>query len=316
LQQQLLKDGCYIIDLPNSDPNDLALGAKVTASSFAPPAPLSARGGRKSHRLDCDRAVMFRVTQPQIRTVAVCLDSTSPSQIPVRLSLRGAAELADFRSTKDLAVAKAIVPAKTKGWVEFSFGVSVKPGYYYVFLPKTPGLSWLLFDVAPPETSRAYRSPGVWTAMPDCYQFRVDPPSGSEAAIAQRRRENPPETMFAPGNVVNGYARAIRGWPNSWRPEPGKKLPQWVELDFGRDVAFNCVHVSFQSRELGADAFRLEIPRGDGWQTVAQASDNRQRRRVIRFPAATAPRLRLVITGAKPEMGVCEIRVYHEPQGR
>jgi hypothetical protein len=190
LQQQLLKDGCYLIDLPNSDPKDLALGAKITASSFSPPAPVSAQDGRKSHRLD--------------------------------------------------------------------------------------------------------------------------PPNGSEIAAADKRPEHRPETMFAPENVVNGFARAIRGWPNSWRPEPGKPLPQWVELDFGREVSFNCVHVAFQTRELRANAFRLQAPRGDDWQTVAEVTGNLQRRGVIRFEPAKAARLRLVITEAKPDMGVCEIRVYNE----
>ncbi|MGB2824452.1 MAG: FAD-dependent oxidoreductase, partial [Phycisphaerae bacterium] len=33
LQQAMLKDGCYLMGVPNSDPDDLALGAKVTASS-------------------------------------------------------------------------------------------------------------------------------------------------------------------------------------------------------------------------------------------------------------------------------------------
>ena len=33
LQQQLLKDGAYLIDLPNRDPRDLARSATVTASS-------------------------------------------------------------------------------------------------------------------------------------------------------------------------------------------------------------------------------------------------------------------------------------------
>ena len=64
---------------------------------------------------------------------------------------------------------------------------------------------------------------------------------------------------------------------------------------------------------MRAGAFRVEIPRGDGWQTIAQVTGNLQRRRVIRFEPAKAARLRLVITAARPEMGVCEIRVYNEP---
>jgi hypothetical protein len=44
LQQQLLKDGAYIIDLPNHDPADLARAARVTASSEAMPATNIANG--------------------------------------------------------------------------------------------------------------------------------------------------------------------------------------------------------------------------------------------------------------------------------
>ena len=33
LQQTLLKDGCYLLETPNADPDDLALSAKITAST-------------------------------------------------------------------------------------------------------------------------------------------------------------------------------------------------------------------------------------------------------------------------------------------
>jgi len=312
LQQQLLKDGCYLIELPNSDPSDLALGAKVQASSFSPPVSISARDSGSVHRLDHDRAVMFKVVQPEIKRVSLYLESASASPTKVKLTLRSAAALGDFTSNEDLATAVASVPPKAKGWVDFAVSAAVKPGYCYVFLPKTPGLSWWLFDVQPPETSRAYLSGDKWTAMSGCYRFRLDPPSGAEQAVAKERPERKPEKTFAPENVVNGFARAVRGWPNAWRPEPGRPLPQWVELDFARPISFNTVHVSFQTREMRANALRLEVPRGDDWQPIAEVSDNAQRRRVIRFEPVKASRLRLVITEARPDVGVCEIRVYDE----
>jgi hypothetical protein len=47
LQQQLLKDGCYLIDLPNQDPQDLARQARaVRASSFSPPVVIPPAGSR------------------------------------------------------------------------------------------------------------------------------------------------------------------------------------------------------------------------------------------------------------------------------
>jgi hypothetical protein len=118
---------------------------------------------------------------------------------------------------------------------------------------------------------------------------------------------------FAPENVLNGIARAAGGRPNSWRPAPGGPLPQWVELDFGRPVAMNCVHVSFQTRRMRADDFHWEVPAGDRWQTVAAVRGNDQRRRVDRFAHVRTAKLRLVIDKARQDMGVCQIRVYDEP---
>lgn len=312
LQQQLLKDGCYIIDLPNSDPKDLALGAKVTASSFSPPVTIASRNALKLHPLNCERAVMFKAAGPEIKSISLCLESTNAAPTEVKLNLRSASALADFSSTKDLATATAKVAAKSQGWVEFAISAPVTPGYYYVMLARTPGVSWRLFDLQPPDTARAYRSGTAWNTMPDSYQFRLGPPSASETA-KDKQPQLAAEKMFAPENVINGFARAVRAWPNSWRPDPAKPLPQWVELDFGREVAFNTVHVSFQSQEHRAAAFRLEVPHGDAWQTVAEVTGNLQRRRVLRLEPAKAARLRLVINEARPEMGVCEIRVYNEP---
>ena len=120
-----------------------------------------------------------------------------------------------------------------------------------------------------------------------------------------------------PSNVVNGFARAIRGWPNSWRPDPKQALPQWVELDFGRPVEFDCVHVSFQSKSMRAEDFRLEVPDGAAaFKPVATVTGNQDRRRVVRFAPLESSKLRLVVTKAAEDMGICEIRVYGEQQAR
>ena len=310
LQQQLLKDGCYLIDLPNRDIRDLALGATAKASSDSPPVALARSGKLAVHPLGCDRAVMFRIVKDRLDKLYLYLESEKAAPTEIKLTLRPAAALGDFTSTKDLASAKGKVPPNSKGWVEFSFGVQVKPGLHYVWLPATRGLSWRLFDTQPPETSRAYRSGSGWTTMSGCYRFRFDPPDAAEPA---EEVKPPGRAMFAAGNVVNGYARAVRGWPNSWRPDPAQPLPQWVELDFQREVKFNCVHVSFQSRTMRADDFRVEVPQHDGWRAVAEVTGNADRRRVLRFDPATATRLRLVLNKLQPDAGVCEIRVYDEP---
>jgi len=310
LQQQLLKDGCYLVELPNSDPRDLALGAKARASSTAPPEALKTPT-LALHPLNYPRAVMFRAQGPRIEKIALHLVSQHDKPTQVTLGLRAAPELGDFSATTDLARAAAIVPPKHRGWVEFPLQIDVKPGYYYAWLPPVPGVGWSLFDRPPADTIRAYRTAKEWHVMPECYTFRLTPPG--DVPAAEPAKSPPRETMFAAGNVNNGFARAIRGWPNAWRPDPKQPMPQWVELDFGRPVTFNTVHVSFQTAADRAVDFRLEVPEGDAWKTLSSVRDNARRRRVINFERTKAAQLRLVIEKTAGDMGVCEIRVYDEP---
>jgi hypothetical protein len=224
--------------------------------------------------------------------------------------------LGAFEPEQPIAKARGTVPAQSDSWVEFRFDVDLPAGYYYVWLPRRDGLQWRLFRTAPENTARAYRGGGGrWQVMPDCYMFSLQLPE--EAPAAEERSLEPvwrdPERMFHPENVINGFARAIRGWPNSWRPHPEASLPQWLELDFGRAVTFDTVHISFQSQAMRADDFRLEVPERDSWRTILEVRGNSARRRVLQFPEVTADRLRLVIERARPDMGVCEIRVYNEP---
>ena len=315
LQQQLLKDGCYLIDLPSNDPRDLARQATATASSTATPIviPLPPKGA--VHMLTCPRAVMFRVTKERIGRIALYLESNSRKTTSVQLGLRPALRLGDFSAIKDLVVATAKVPARAKGWVNFALDAAVKPGYYYVWLPKTDGLGWRLFETTPADTMRAYRGED-WNPSGEAYRFQIDPESvGVMEKNEPESAPVPPPNMFAAANVIDGYARAVRGVPHSWRPMPEQPMPQWVQLDFGKPVAFNCVHVSFQAKEMRGEDFQLQVPEGADWRTVATVTGNEDRRRVMVFDRVTATKLRLVVARGRPAMGVCELRVYDEMSG-
>jgi hypothetical protein len=314
LQQQLLKDGCYIIDLPNQDPRDLARSAKVAASSTAPNEVYKIATLLPTHKLDHDRAVMFHWKGGRLDSIALHLTSelSQPTEIPVELC--AAADLGNFENGRPVGKSSAIVPGGASGWVVVSIQRELPEGFYFVWLPKTAGISWTLFSQQVANTSRAYRSPGgKWTTMPQTYAFRLSP--GDEPGIKLATEVDQTQQLFAPENVIDGFARAIRGIPHSWRPDPQQPLPQWVELRFDRPVKFNTVHVSFQSKLMRADDFDIQIGRDDGWVTVLEVRDNFDRRRVLTFPAVTSDRLRIVIRRAQPEMGICEIRVYDENDG-
>jgi len=311
LQQQLLKDGCYIIDLPNQDPRDLALRATVTASSVSPPVEISWLSSLPVHPLNHDRAVMFRHEGGKLERIWLALISENKKPTTIRATLCRAEKLGQFTPESPVAHSEATVPAASDGWVAFEFNRDLPGGYYFVWLPLTKGIHWRLFTTTPPETARAYRSGNTWQPMTDCYMFTLAAPERPPAEALPRPPKK--EDMFAPANVINGFARAIRGWPNSWRPTPDASPPHWIELNFGKPVDFNTVHVSFQSQAMRAEVFRIEVPQDGAWQTVAKVLDNDKRRCVLRLDPTIADRLRIVIERARPNMGICEIRVYNGP---
>jgi len=75
LQQLLLKQDCYIIGLKNEDPNDLARGAKVTASSEASLEVVLDPLDLNLFELNRPRGMMFLVTASRIDSVDLQLES-------------------------------------------------------------------------------------------------------------------------------------------------------------------------------------------------------------------------------------------------
>jgi hypothetical protein len=123
---------------------------------------------------------------------------------------------------------------------------------------------------------------------------------------------------YRPEHVNNGFARQEGDATNAWAPDPAAPLPQWVELDLGRPVAFDAVYVTFQHALLAARAYRLDAWGDGGWRpvVVVKPYQPRFRRAVHRFPAVTSNKLRVVIEASAPKgpATLCEVRVYREPE--
>jgi hypothetical protein len=121
--------------------------------------------------------------------------------------------------------------------------------------------------------------------------------------------------VMAAEKIVNGYARAvgegIGAETNAWGADPHAPGPHWVELAWPEPVALNVVHVTFQTAELAPKSFAVEAWQQGQWTRVAEVSDNRHRRHVLGLDRITASKLRVTLD---EPAGICEIRVYDEPQ--
>lgn len=134
-------------------------------------------------------------------------------------------------------------------------------------------------------------------------------PKAGISASSERILEN--GQAMAAENVVNGYSRAVGEHPNTWAPKEEELPPHWIELAWERPISFNMVHIYFQTVKLSPEHFYLEVWQDGIWRKIAEVTDNIHRRHILGLESITTSKIRVAVM--KPR-GICEIRVYDEPQ--
>ncbi|MDD2599706.1 MAG: FAD-dependent oxidoreductase [Kiritimatiellae bacterium] len=317
LQQQLLRDDCYIPELKNEDHADLARTAKLTASSvcaydvFDKSSYQSDTSTR--HPLNMNRAVMFRRgIDENIGEFYALLENVTDQAIKVKAHLRGSAENKDYSAKEDLAVAETTLTPGRK-YVKFSFNKPVKEPFIWFLIPGTPGVEWELKKSPRIEGSRAYSGSlvGPWTAVP------------SQQYAAYLKPGIHIEENYIPASVIDGVARIVGNQKHCWVSDPEKPLPQWIELDFGKATELSSVRLTFDTelnsrfppapvpKECVRD-YRVSILKNNTWVDVAVVKGNFMRHCVHNFDATKVSKLRLTVeaTNGHPSARVFEIRAY------
>ena len=319
LQQRLLKDDQHIPELKNEDPADLARTAKVTASSTRSFSEYARKDVKtdEGHELNMSRAALFpRGLTERIKTVNLCLVSERKEPVELTLHLRGADTAGDFSATKDVATATAKVPAGKRAYVTFKVDCALTQPYVWLWLPKTPGVTWIMVASSMPEGCRAYGGGDnrPWSVVKgQQYAFFTEP---ALRFVTDHR----------PENVIDGVSRIVGKESHLWASDPQQALPQWIELDFGKAAEVNSVRLTFDT-DLNTrfpdkpvvtrcvKDYRVEAFDGKVWKEVATVKDNFLRLRVHHFPTQSASKLRLTVDATNGDLSarVFEIRAYREP---
>ncbi len=316
-RQLILRQDGHIPGVENEDPRDLARQASASASSeWRLEFPESAEGLELSRPL----AQLFPVSGDYIDQVELLLESRLSTQTALRLGLRSAPHVWDFRSTKDLATAEASVPAGRTGWVAFPFRVKVEPRrLYWIHAETRPGVFWKHFREVDGEPNRC---PVGATAADLPGRSRWRPLTMGRSLCL---RVSPESRPYAASNVIRGTNRPDM-WTNIWISDPTQPLPAWLELRWPAPIQLNTVQITFDTdanRRVTLPLFRypdcvkdyrVESWAGGSWQTLAEISGNYMRRRVHRVDRVRTDRLRLLVTATNgaPSARIYEIRVYDE----
>ena len=162
----------------------------------------------------------------------------------------------------------------------------------------------------------------------DCYI--IDMKNEDEADLAKEASVTASSSHshdYAPENVVNGVARSEEGRTNMWMSAAGEPMPQYIELDFGKQVEFDTVYLTFDTNlnklpHLGPASecvkdYAMYFHNGSSWVNILTEKGNYQRRRKHRFQVAhpvVSQKLKVEVqaTNGIDAASIFEVRVYNE----
>jgi hypothetical protein len=331
VQQSLLRQGCFLPNVSNQDPADLARQARVTASSEASCAGIApdAEGPwsgcmpptyytpkeKRTHRLDTRTGLCLAVSTPRVESLAVCLRNSSGAPRELRVEVRAVDQLWDYRSQPGTPLATGLlqVPPGECVWVDWPCAFDATPG------------TLLRLDLLPAHDLEWWIPQEVLPGLMASYEVGASRMRRLAFGCTPAFRIEPPQACYGPANATNGVSRP-QAWTNLWRSDPAQALPAHLELAWPEAILLGTVSLTFAGnllREYHAyppfyrdpqtvgDYRILAEDTAGNWNTLVEVSDNYQRHRLHALPApVTTRRLRLEVlaTWGDPSAAVYEIR--------
>jgi FAD-dependent oxidoreductase family protein len=313
LQQELIKQDCYIPGVCDKSKGNMAQSASVTASSTAA---LVFPDPDEYLPLDVPRGQSFVASGDSLDSVVLALDNRSQQPQRVIAHLHRSKRIDDFTSTNSIATAEATAPPGCTR-VRFKLNATLSElGPYWIHLAANDQVAWGYSKSEVSATNAAqlvdqyFTEPGTdqfMDRMRGTYSLELDPPSN----------------CFDPRQVISGVTRsdlATNLWVSHGPP------PQWIELSWPEPVEVKQVHVTFdndldrtrqESAESGISAnlardYVIACERDGKWRDLVTVNDNIQRKRVHTVESSATNKLRLTVfrTWGGPYVGVYEVRAY------
>jgi len=330
IQQQLLRDGCFLPNYKNEDGADLAKAARVSASSEAllygvGPESKGAHEGLHiwkdqpqylNEKLENRRAQLIPINTDTIDSVEILLHNTTGVEQQITAQLRLAHHIWDYRACS--------LPTLTETTL------TVEPGQHWVKwdvnLPEAPKGRYVRLDLLPNENVAWPIAGRIEPGLMSMYQISSEKMRRYGNGHTLSFRIHPAQNCYGPHNVISGVTRPHR-FTNLWRSDPALPLSQWLQLEWPEVKALGEVELTFPGhllREYHAYApfyrdpqcpkdYEVQVEENEKWRTVVAVQDNYHRHRKHSLPAGTATgKLRVVVTATNgdPSAAIYELRCY------
>lgn len=332
LRQLVLRQDASVFGIRNTDPDDLARSARVTASSAAQsvdPVELFSDAAQMSFALERDLGVLIPV-DPRLDFIEILVETSRNATLGATLWTTGHRQNAvpiDERVRVEVAVTAADEPQWVRLPIEWA---PEEPENVVIVLEAAEGVSVVLAEAQVPGVLALPHKPqadGDVNVMVEESESVVAWPAIPLRGKTPRVRLSPDTEAYSEQKVVGGYQR-FYGGPNMWvsQPEQAEQsltlewdAPQQVHsirlvFDDDTDVELNTLHHHRTPDRIFPELVRdyvLEARSEGGWLEIARVEANRRRQRVHDVKAtADALRLRVLATNGVPQARVVSFRVY------
>lgn len=313
LQQSLLKDDCYIKDMPEENETLISSGAEVTTSSSSG---LRLASDGIPFGLSGSVAMLVPISKgrmDKIRLFVKTIDDTA-----LRLRLIRSPRVNAYPEEGEYIGEFVCKLNKGDEIAVFDFDHSVaENSLYWIVVEENPDVSWLFKEGHIPVGTRCIRKNGRWIGMTGSFALEITPESHP----------------YEGHNVVNGISRPEK-WTNLWISDETKSLPQRIELVFNRIELIRTIVINFDS-DLTKNIY-LPAPWGvsgngdmptcvkdydilaktkDGWETLFEIRENylRHRKHIIADPVRTGRiAVKILATNGDPTARIYDIKCYSE----
>ncbi len=334
VQQQLLRDGCFLINTKNNDENDLALKAEVTANSQellvgAGPETKGCHDGLSIWKdqpqydkeiLETQKGQIIATGSDRLDSVSVCLTNNSGQIQEVKAMLYPVTDIWDYRVTPAEPLASTIlqVPAGENVWITWD-----------VFLTREKGLplnSYVRLDLGANLNVSWPVAGSILPGHTAMYQIGEDKMRRYHNGSTFSFKVSPGQDCYKPGNVISGVTRPHK-YTNLWISDSSQPLEQWLKLSWDTPQKVSQVELTFPGhllREYHAygpfyrdpqcpkDYFLEGCENGE-WKILAAVSGNYQRQNKLKLDRIyMLTELKVVVksTNGDESAQIYEIRVY------
>jgi len=330
IQQQLLRDGCFLPNYKNSDIDDVALNATITASSQsllygAGPESSGVNNGLNiwhdqpqylTEKLDKRKGQMIAIGETIIDTIEVYLHNTSAAKQRFNIQLKESKGIWDYSVCTGSVIAEAFLDVLPgKHWVKWPINLINAPKGNFVRLDilPNPAIEWL-------------RAGKVESGHVSMYQISDDKMRRFGNGETLSFRISPPQACFGPENVLSGVTRP-HAFTNLWKSDPNMPLAQWLQLNWDSEQQIQTVELTFPGhllREYHAYPPFYRDPQcpkdyqimafNDGeWEIIADVKNNFQRHIKHQLPKSVSTkklRVQIDATNGDPSAQIYEVRCY------